>query len=170
MDIKNENLIYQSGKISFTEIDTSRGKRVLLDLGIDAVLVVPKTSKGNFILTVQKRVGGNEEVYEFPSGGINEGESPEEAAERELLEEVGAKANLTFIAKVEPLSGLVKFNIHVFIATITDMSDEYLSPDENESVSFVEMSEVELMQKIKSLKIVDGYLMLGLSALSINDN
>jgi putative (di)nucleoside polyphosphate hydrolase len=37
-----------------------------------------------------KRVGGTD-AWQFPQGGINEGESPEEALYRELYEEVGLK-------------------------------------------------------------------------------
>jgi putative (di)nucleoside polyphosphate hydrolase len=38
-----------------------------------------------------RRVGGND-AWQFPQGGINEGESPEDALYRELFEEVGLKA------------------------------------------------------------------------------
>ncbi len=168
MDIENEKLIYQEGSISFTEIDTARGKRVLLDLGVDAVLVVPRTGDGDYILTVQTRPGKSQPVYEFPSGGINAGENPEDAAARELLEEVGANGDLAFISKVEPLSGLVRFNIYIFSALIREKSDEDISLDENENVSHIVISETELMEKIKDMEVVDGYILLGLGALSVN--
>lgn len=170
MDIKNEKLIYQSEKISVVELSTPRGTRILLDLGVDAVLVVPITSNGDYILTVQNRAGKDEPVYEFPSGGIREGESPQEAAKRELKEEVGAKASLSFIAKVEPLSGLVKFNIYIFSAIIDEISEEDKFLDEHELVSTVQLSEIELLNKIKSMEIVDGYIILGLGALNLKKN
>jgi len=39
-----------------------------------------------------RRIGG-QDAWQFPQGGINEGESPEQALYRELKEEVGLDAN-----------------------------------------------------------------------------
>ena len=158
-------VIYELGALSLTEFETPRGKRILLDMGSDAVLIVPRTKDGKYILTVQNRIGSSEEVYEFPSGGIHPGESPEAAAARELLEETGATGNLKFIAKTEPLSGLVKFNIYIFIADIASVSEDTKNLEEHEEVSTVEFTKEELLQKIGSLETVDGYILLGLGAI-----
>lgn len=166
--MKNKNkLIYQNGSITFSEIETLRGKRILLDMGSDAVLIIPRLKDGRYVLTTQTRVGKDGATYEFPSGGIKPNESPEEAATRELLEETGAIGKLTFIAKVEPLSGLVKFNVYVFAADIDSMSESAKALEAHEEVVTVELTEHELMEKIRSLKVVDGYVLLGLGALAL---
>ena len=166
--MKNKNkLVYQNGPITLSEIETLRGKRILLDMGSDAVLIIPRLKDGRYILTTQTRVGKGGATYEFPSGGIKPNESPEEAATRELLEETGAKGKLTFVAKVEPFSGLVKFNIHIFVADIETMSESNKALEEHEEVATVEFTEHELMEKIRSLKVVDGYVLLGLGALAL---
>lgn len=166
--MKDKNkLVYQNGPITFSEIETLRGKRILLDMGSDAVLIIPRLKDGRYVLTTQTRVGKDGATYEFPSGGIKPNESPEAAAARELLEETGAKGKLTFVAKVEPLSGLVKFNIHIFVADIETISESNKALEEHEEVATVEFAEHELMEKIRSLKVVDGYVLLGLGALAL---
>lgn len=159
-------IVYKSGALSLEEFETARGKRVILNVGCDAVLVVPRTKDGKFLVTVQRRTGKNEDVYEFPSGGINKGETPVAAAARELLEETGATGDLTYIMKAEPLSGLVKFNVFVFLANITNVSETAKSLEEHEDVTTVEITKEGLLKIIKNLETVDGYLLLGLSALT----
>lgn len=44
--------------------------------------------KGNELLLVQKKSGPYRGLWDLPGGGIEFGESPEEAVKRELLEEV----------------------------------------------------------------------------------
>lgn len=167
MNENHSKIIYMSGPVSLKEFTTPRGTRVLLDMGGDAVLIIPRTRRGTYILTVQKRLGNEIPVYEFPSGGIKKGEGPEEAAARELLEETGAVGTLTFVTKVEPLSGLVKFHVYIFLADIDEISEEKKSLDEHEDVSTIELTREELLRKIKSLEMTDGYLLLGLGALEI---
>lgn len=162
-----QKTIYQSGPLSFIEIDTNRGKRVTLDMGGDAVLIIPKMRDGRFVLIKQTRDGKSEPTYEFPSGGIKNSELPIDAAKRELLEEVGAVSNLQFIKIVEPLSGLVRFNLHIFMADILEISDKDKNPDEHETLETIYFTKEELFEKIKSLEIVDGYIMLGLGALML---
>jgi ADP-ribose pyrophosphatase len=136
-------------------------------MGGDAVMIVPRTTRNTYILTAQKRVGSDTPVYEFPSGGIKEGESPEEAAKRELQEETGATGTFEFITKVEPLSGLVKFSLYIFVAQVDGIVESDKAPEEHEDISTVELTKEQLVQKMKSLEKVDGYLALGLGALEL---
>ena len=54
--------------------------------------VVPVTDDGNVVLVRQWRQPLETFTLELPSGGVDEGEDPEEAAGRELLEETGYQA------------------------------------------------------------------------------
>ncbi len=55
----------------------------------DAVLILPITQDGRVIMVRQWRHARNKISTELPAGGIDSGETPEQAARRELLEETG---------------------------------------------------------------------------------
>ena len=60
----------------------------------DGVLVLALTKTGEFILVRQFRPVLRKTTIEFPAGGIEKGENPDQAAARELLEETGYRAGL----------------------------------------------------------------------------
>jgi ADP-ribose pyrophosphatase len=67
------------------------------------VNVVPITSEGNVVLIRQFRHGVREVTIEIPGGLIDEGETPENAAVRELREETGYEGDrIQLLARVRP--------------------------------------------------------------------
>ncbi len=83
----------------------------------DAVIVIPITKEGKIILQRSYKHGGGEEVVEFCAGIIDEGETPEVAAARELQEETGyAVGGLEKIGEVfaNPTGSSMKY--HFFLA------------------------------------------------------
>ncbi|HHL3300526.1 TPA: NUDIX domain-containing protein [Bacillus cereus] len=61
-----------------------------------------------------KRIRGGETYYVFPGGGIEEGETPEEATKREAYEELGVHIKVgNLIAKVEYKGTQYYFNAHI---------------------------------------------------------
>ena len=59
----------------------------------DWVLILARTTDGKWVMTEQYRHGTGKIALEFPAGIINKGETPEEAAIRELQEECGFGVN-----------------------------------------------------------------------------
>lgn len=59
----------------------------------DWVLILARTVDGNWVMTEQYRHGTGKIALEFPAGIINKGETPEQAALRELQEECGFSIN-----------------------------------------------------------------------------
>lgn len=55
----------------------------------DWVLILARTKEGKWVMTEQYRHGTGKIALEFPAGIIDKGETPEEAAVRELQEECG---------------------------------------------------------------------------------
>jgi ADP-ribose pyrophosphatase len=67
----------------------------------DAVVIVPfHKAKDKLVITREYRVPLNDYEYGFPAGLIDEGESVEQAARRELREETGL--NLSRLIKISP--------------------------------------------------------------------
>ena len=74
---------------SFDHIDSLRGKPYYSINSPDGVVIFAMTETNEVILVKQFRPAFNQYTLEFPSGAINESESPQEAASRELYEETG---------------------------------------------------------------------------------
>ena len=89
--------------------------------GMNAVLIVPRTQEGKFLLVRQYKHGAQQSVIEFPAGKIDAGEAALIAAKRELYEETGGTSSLfvegpTFFE--DPTNSRVKIAI-VFADNVT---------------------------------------------------
>lgn len=81
----------------------------------DTVVVIPVTDDGNIILLNEEQPG-HIPTLNFPGGRIDEGESPLEAAKRELKEETGYEAReMMLLDAVQPYSK-IDWIIYTFIA------------------------------------------------------
>ena len=82
------------------------------------VLVVPVTKEGEIVMIHNYRHILKQWCWEIPAGGIEDNESLEEAAHRELEEETGGKADqMEFISKFYLSNGTSNDEGHVFLAT-----------------------------------------------------
>ena len=68
----------------------------------NAVEIIAKFEDGDILVCKEFRYPLNDFCYEFPAGLIDEGETPEEAATRELMEETGLE--VISIDKVLPMA------------------------------------------------------------------
>lgn len=101
------------------EVVTEGGARIehhVLEIP-DAVVVVPATSEGRIVLIGQYRYPHGRTHWEIPAGRIAPGESPEEAAARELREETGCVAErIVPLAGFYPINGISPHFAHAFAA------------------------------------------------------
>jgi ADP-ribose pyrophosphatase len=95
----------------------------------------------------QYRFAVGQWLYEVPAGTMDEGETPEETAHRELIEETGMKA-ATFIPRgiIHPAPGYTDEVIALYEARDLSPSNEYqMDDDEMIEVVKVRIDEVEAM-------------------------
>lgn len=111
----------------------------------DWVNVIALTENKEVVLIEQFRHGAEEIVLEIPGGMVDEGELPETAAQRELLEETGYASNeFIFLGKSRPNPALQNNWIHHYLA-LDCRKIKDADFDDNESIvtKLVSLSEIE---------------------------
>ena len=130
----------------------------------DWVLILARTAKGKWVMTEQYRHGSGKIALEFPAGIIDKGETPEQAALRELQEECGYslderretrdergetrdERSLVYLGvfPVNPDRHRGKFHVVFIDGVIKNGSTHFDSTEEIESC---EMSDEELQKKM----------------------
>lgn len=89
----------------------------------NGVGIVVLSADNHILLNKEHRYPVNEFSWEIPGGGIDDGEEPEFAARRELLEETGIEAGkIESLGSFYPLSSLSTEKVLVFITWVKDES------------------------------------------------
>ena len=111
--------------------------------GRAAVMVVALNAVDELVLIREYAAGFHEMQLTLVKGAVDDGESLEEAANRELKEEVGFGArNIEFIKKLNLAPGHMGFTINLLLAT--DLYPERLPGDEPEPPEVVTWPLAEL--------------------------
>ena len=117
----------------------------------DWVNVIARTKQNKIVLIEQFRHGKEEITLEIPGGMIDEDESPETAARRELLEETGFSADeFILLGKSRPNPAIQNNTIYHFLAIDCEKTAE-ISFDEHESI----LMRLVVREEIKNL-ILEG--------------
>jgi len=104
--------------------------------GHGAVMMVPITEDGDVLLIREYGVGVEDYTLTLPKGAVDLGETIEQAANRELKEEVGMGANrLHYLKKLSLSPSYMKSGIDVLVAM--DLYPESLEGDEPEPLEVV---------------------------------
>lgn len=118
----------------------------------DAVIILPKTKEGHFVLNKEYRQPPRTYLLSCPGGYLNENESPLEGAARELHEETGFSAKeFILIGEAYPYAGISSQKLYFVLAVDAKKTS---SPD-------LEPGEV-MTTKILPLEDVYAYIQKGL--------
>lgn len=112
------------------------------------------------LLVRQYRLPARQYMWELPAGRLDEGETPLQAAKRELIEETGYRAKqwkklVTFYAS----PGYVAEKMTIFVAT--GLTEGRAEPMEDERIETRWFKAKEIDEGIRTGKIIDAKTMIG---------
>lgn len=148
------------GKIVNVRVDQvglPNGSRVIREVvqHQPAVVIAPMDEDRNVLLVRQYRYPVSESLLEAPAGGLEEGETPEVGAQRELREEVGyAAQSLDLLASFWTAPGYCTEFMYAFWAQ--GLYVDKLDPDEDEQIVVERVPLVEASDLIRSGEIRDA--------------
>ena len=127
---------------------------------VDCVVVLPVDSKGNVLLVCQYRHAVDKELLELPAGSIDPGETPEQAAIRELREETGYKpGKLDALGGFYSAPGYCTEYLHFFRASQLEVSP--LSAEDTDEIEVVAIAPADVPGLVASGKICDAKTIAG---------
>jgi len=128
-----------------------------------AILVVRCVNDRDEVLLVsQNRPAIGHKTWELPAGLVDEGETPAEAARRELAEEVGLGGTLTQVAEAFSSPGFSDEKIYLFEAT--DLFERALPGDEDDGFEFAWKPLADVWHKVSGGGVASSTpTLLGLS-------
>ena len=163
----NQETVF-SGRIVEARVDTllaPDGRQITREVihHPGAVAIIPIDSDDNALLVRQYRYPVGHDLLEIPAGVIEEGESPDNTAQRELREETGyASRNLRPLGGIYSSPGFCDEILYIYLAR--DLVESKLPADEDEDITLerVPMSDVGRLIRlgeIQDAKSVAGLLM-----------
>jgi len=122
----------------------------------ECVGVLPFVDDRNVMMVRQYRyVQQENHRWEMPTGGIRSGETPEQAAQRELMEECGYQArNLDWISSYYPSKSICNETAHLFIGRGLIPADAL--PDDTEFLERAALPFQEVLRLVETSEIRDS--------------
>ena len=157
-------------KDRYTHRDGSEGEYYYVDMP-GSCATIPVFDDGSTILLRVHRYLLGGEFWEFPIGGMLEGEEPLDVAKKELLEESGLVASEWIsIGRFAPYKGVSNEVCHYWIARGLEQRSQALEPSEQISVHRMPLAEARNLlvdqecsdgQSLSGLVLLDRWLARG---------
>ena len=139
-----ETVVCNVTKRHNVSVNGTEGDYIIMEAPDWVIVIAEKDDK--FLMVKQWRHGEANLSVEFPGGVIDKGETPEQAARRELEEETGYKAGkLTKLGVSNPNPALFSNHVHFFLAQDLQATGKQ-SLDEDEFINCIELSKNEVLE------------------------
>lgn len=160
--------IFTTHFVDATHPPTGKSKRFSIIEAVDWVNVIALTADDHVVLVRQYRAGSDSICLEIPGGMVDEGESPLEAAMRELEEETGYSARTwKAIGTSLPNPAIQGNRLHSFLALDAEVtSAQRLDTSEVIAIDVVPLVEVQAMLRdgrIDHALVIDAFAHLAFS-------
>ena len=163
----SSQLIYDGRaiRVRVDTVETANGRTSTRDIveHADCIAVIAVDADDNILLVKQFRKPIEKELLEIPAGGIDEGEDPVTAVEREMREETGY-----FPKRVERLGGFYSTpgycSEYLYLYLATDLIPSRLFAEDTEGIEVIRMPVTEIRELVKQGKIQDAKSIAGLFA------
>lgn len=148
--IRRDEVIEPSGVRTTREMITHPG----------SVVVLPMLPDGRILLIQQYRYAARQYLWELVAGRIDEGETPLEAAERELREETGYRAKrLRTFLEFFPTPGFLEEKMYLLLAE--GLTPGIAEPEDDEKIVAQPYTCKQAEQMIRSGKVHDAKTIAG---------
>lgn len=152
-------VIYSGKRLSVEKVvfngDKGHKKVRIIVRPSDAVVMLPLTDDSCYLIR-QFRYAIDRYIYEAPAGTMDEGETPEMTAHRELIEETGFRAE-RFIPRgyIYSTPGFTTEKLYMFEARDLVPSNDY-DMDDDEDIEVIKVIKEDALGMIADGSIVDA--------------
>jgi ADP-ribose pyrophosphatase len=134
-------------------------RRAIVQHSGSAVMLAADEKK-RVLLVRQYRLPARQYLWEIPAGRLDPGETPLQAAKRELAEETGYRAKKwKKLVSYYPSPGFLAERMTIFVATKLTAGEPHNMEDERIEIGWFSRKDVEKM--IRSGRIIDGKTIVG---------
>ncbi len=152
MDPHSLPLLYEGRKFSLRASKELK-KEAIIHPG--AVVILPIVNAEEIILIRNERFVVQETLWELPAGTIENGETPLQTAEREIIEEIGYSANsIEYLLEFYASPGFCNEKLFVYLASNLTYVGQKL--EENENIQVEQMPLKKALEMIHSGSIQDA--------------
>jgi ADP-ribose pyrophosphatase len=156
--------------------ETSEQSRVVLQVGRVAAVITLDLARDEIVLLRQFRLAahlahGRGEMVEIVAGGVNDGESPVDAARRECVEEIALEPQrLVPVFRFMPAPGVDNELTTMFLALVdaAQLPKRGGAADENEETVPFRVPIDEALAALHAGTFVNGYTVIALQWLALN--
>ena len=161
---KSTRQIYRNSWISVREdlVELPDGRTTIYGVVTcsECVGILPFLDSDTVLMIKQYRYVAKRVTWEMPTGAMHAGESRQEAAQRELAEEVGYGAGkLTWLSTLHTSKSVVDETAHLYLGE--DLFRATLPPDATEFIEVRAFPFEEVLQMVLRSEITDSMTIIG---------